>query len=548
MAQYTLIQVEVSGIQSYVFGSNNLRQNIGASELVARSTTEWVVEVLDKIVGESKHNARWSEKVGFVSFIPTTTDMEAEVIYAAGGNALIRFNSEPGKHAIPFTQNLTRCVVKEARGLNMLVAHQSFDWETDVLSAVHQALRRKIGQQKFSKRPDTPLLGLGVTMAGDFSGQPAVGTDNFGNPVSTIAQHKLARSEPEVTDGKAEPEEEAKKANYRLHHVLEDSLPADFHFVRDFDLFGEKGESSYIAVVHIDGNGMGKRFQAIAQAHPTPADNDAYIKQLRALSLAVQDKSIQALKAAVKLVLKGVREDKIPLKHGKRHIPFRPIIFGGDDTTFITDGRYGLALAVKYLQSLAQGALPGEKAGVDGDPLFARAGIAIVKTHYPFSRAYELAEELAASAKKALKDLPDEKGITLDWHIATSGVVLPLSEVRKQQYIANTGNSLLMRPMHIDQGEPLTGSRYWRSWRTFEDVIYQFQHNSNEWAGKRNKILALREALRGGREEVWAFRKKFQQGILPGFKDHGQMAEEGWAGEDCGYFDAIEALDFYERL
>jgi len=545
MTQYTLTQVEVSGIQDYVFGGNNLRQNIGASELVARSTTQWIVKALDQTVGEDNHNTRWSDEVGFVEFVPTPANAKAEVVYAGGGNALILFAGGPEENAYQFTKKLTRRVLKEARNLNMIVDHLDFDRDRDVLSTTHQTLRRQISRRKLSKRPDTPLLGLGVTAAGDYSGAPAVGLDDHGHPISVASLHKLNRSEPLLPDDK--PNEQRNSANYRLRKVLGDSLRDEFQFVRDFDLFGEKGESSYIAVVHIDGNGMGRRFQGVAAAHPNPEDNEAYVKQLRAMSKSVQEKSIDALKTAVELVFQGVDDKKIPLKHGKQHLPFRPIVFGGDDTTFVTDGRYGMALAVKYLETLAQGEMPGEKAGQTGDPFYARAGIAIVKTHYPFSRAYELAESLAKSAKKSLETVPDEKGITLDWHIANSGVILSLDELREREYRADTGNSLLMRPLRLDLGDAPAGSQYWRSWRNFDAVAHQRQLGKY-WADRRNKVLALREHLRRGGGAVLQFRKNLELAPLPEIKTQSQMAETGWSGEDCGYFDVIEALEFYTRL
>ena len=83
----------------------------------------------------------------------------------------------------------------------------------------------------------------------------------------------------------------------------------------------------------------------------------------------------------------------VPLDGGEERLPFRPIVFGGDDVTFVCEGRLGLPLAAHYLTRLASEILP------DGDPLYARAGIAIVKTHYPFARAYELAGRLGDSAK-----------------------------------------------------------------------------------------------------------------------------------------------------
>ncbi|MBC8493019.1 MAG: hypothetical protein H8D43_04460, partial [Chloroflexi bacterium] len=46
MAQQTLMLMEATGIQDYIFGSNQLAQNIGASELVTQATTDWVYERL----------------------------------------------------------------------------------------------------------------------------------------------------------------------------------------------------------------------------------------------------------------------------------------------------------------------------------------------------------------------------------------------------------------------------------------------------------------------------------------------------------------------
>ena len=46
MSIYTLVAVDVSGIQDYVFGSNKLQHIIGASELVHRATHDWVRDAL----------------------------------------------------------------------------------------------------------------------------------------------------------------------------------------------------------------------------------------------------------------------------------------------------------------------------------------------------------------------------------------------------------------------------------------------------------------------------------------------------------------------
>ena len=44
----TLTVLDTAGIQSYIFNSNELRENIGASHLVYQATTYWVLKVLNK--------------------------------------------------------------------------------------------------------------------------------------------------------------------------------------------------------------------------------------------------------------------------------------------------------------------------------------------------------------------------------------------------------------------------------------------------------------------------------------------------------------------
>lgn len=536
MRKVTFTQIEVSGIQEYIFGSNNLKQNMGASELVTAATTDWVIEALKQL--DIAHNAY--EQNGKWQLTPWSTDLKpAQIVYWGGGNALILFSGRPEQYAIPFTRSLSRYAIQRARGLSLIVEHKSFDWDTKPASVKHTTLRRKImASRKLNRFYDTPLLGLGVTAGCVFTGLPAVAVDEDKNYISQAVQDK----------GKA-----FVQATERLTNLFQ----SRYDFVEDFNLLGEHEQSSYTAVIHADGNGMGQRFQDIAESHPSVLDNDAYCRQLRQLSQAIAEKSESALKATVTFLLNSY--DRQTEKFGKvvpapfnnekqsPMLPFRPIVFGGDDVTFVSEGRLGLALTAYYLKKLAEGNLPGAKEGEIGDPLYARAGIAIVKTHYPFARAYELAEALAKSAKDKLGELtPNGKGIVLDWHFATSSVVLSLKQLRQREYYSEDRHNLLMRPVRLDLGEPPQGNPYWRSWDNFVAITYQLQQDKN-WA--RNKVKALREPLRRGGLSVKLFRQNYglpSLPLIPGQSD--VMSKTGWNSGDCGYFDAIEALDFYVHL
>jgi len=61
----------------------------------------------------------------------------------------------------------------------------------------------------------------------------------------------------------------------------------------DFDHLGRtKGEASYIAVVHTDGNGMGKRVEGVGKS---AADNEDWVTKVSALSDSIREKNTIAL-------------------------------------------------------------------------------------------------------------------------------------------------------------------------------------------------------------------------------------------------------------
>lgn len=531
--QAVLTHLEVTGVQEYIFGSNHLPQNIGASELVARSTTEWVVWALNEC--RFNHNASWDGiDIQFDQRSIIDAALDGYVVYAGSGVALILFKGEDADstsaNARRFCQRLTERLLREAEGLSLVVVHsQPFDWAQESLASIHSKLRQQAARRKLSRTVSSLPAGLAVTAACDFTGQPAVAIDDQENRfIATSVQHRLA------AEG---------QATARLQLVLPQASQEDFEFIRDFDQFGERGEQRYLAVVHIDGNRMGERFAAITRFHSNAGDNDAYIARLRHLSQAIKKASSQALQSTVTLLIKNIEEK------GKqsKFLPFRPIVFGGDDVTFVCDGRFGLSLCAHFLQKLADEPLPGARDDQRGEPLYASAGVAIVKSHYPFSSAYQLAVDLTGSAKRKLREWNINNSSTMDWHVSTTGAILSLEDIRLREYRSRDGNSLLMRPLMVkrDENVPMQ-TRYWRSWETFEGLFQVFKR---EWGNRRNKIKALRDALREGPAAVELFRLNYNQPELPPIPGKSQdFQRTGWAGNECGYYDVLEMLDFHEPL
>ncbi len=550
MTQNTLVLLEVTGIQKYIFGSNQLAQNIGASELVLRATTERMVKII-RTMG-LKTNIRGWDPVEGLQYTPgwdIRSGLDVEVVYGGGGNAMLLFAED--QTAGKFVRLLSRRVLEDAPGLKLVAIRDAFTWDgAPSLAEIHQQLRGKLAARKANRTPSTPLPGLGVTAACVYTDQPAVGFDQdiaiVGKDAVGKARHTQAQPRLISAEVAAKLRMEA-VGKSRLKAALEDFMPPEFDFVYNFDEFGTPGESSYLAVVHADANQMSKRFDALASGHASPDKNGEYVLELRKLSQAIQERARTALQNTVVQLLhsRDIENGKFggkiaPLeRNGDLLLPFRPIVFGGDDTTFVCDGRLGIALAVNYLQEWTAGPLAGE-------PTQARAGVAVVNSHYPFARAYQLADELIASAKEAIPQLAakTEPDITtLDWYFSTTGINYSLAELRDREYEARTGNSILMRPIRIT-----SGGTTWRTWDVFQSLMNAFQTEKGEWVGRRNKIIALRDALRGGPSAVRAFRMNYRIDKLPEISDQLDMQTSGWQGEDCGYFDAIEAIDFFVPL
>gem|GEM_PF-4802847 len=104
--------------------------------------------------------------------------------------------------------------------------------------------------------------------------------------------------------------------------------------------------------------------------------------------------------------------------------------------------------------------------------------------------------------------------------------------------------SLTVRPVTLGANPRDSG----RTWTVIEKGITEFQ--GENWAGRRNKVKALRDALREGPDAVRHFLTKFNENkplpeVEPSLPD---WKTTGWQGGSCGYFDALELADWFIPL
>lgn len=546
MSCYVVTILDTTGIQSYIFNSNRLRENIGASYLVEQATNDWVKDKLEEIGVPRKQQQKSIKDSG----------LNAELIYAGGGNALLLFKSLD--IAKQFTQRLSRQIIEQAPGLSLVAAHLEFEWNNDHLyDKVKHLQEEEIDKKKRAIIYSSPLLGLGITATCQSTQLPAVNTsEGYVNADEEDIYFISRETESKLKVVSSKHGEPINQANKALREKFKDILEqTDYQFPYRMDHLGRsRDESSYYAVIHADGNSMGKRFEEYGR---DSRDNRDYVNRMRGLSDSVNNAGLAAVKKVLQILLDSIDAEgkvmgKIPIfpQKGNRYLPFRPLVYGGDDVTFVCDGRLGLELAALYLQAFQE----QTKTVADYKPLTACAGVCIVKSHYPFARAYALSEALCSNAKKFVREQKQQWGddkefSAIDWHIAASGLLGSIGEIRQREYKVDDGD-LTMRPVLIQEEE-----NQWRTWSNFSSLVEFFNGNqedeaSKNWKGRHNKVIALREKLREGQQATKEFMKAYRIERLPPLKggDELRLQTSGWTGDGCGYFDAIEAMEFYFPL
>jgi hypothetical protein len=227
MSQYTVTVIDTVGIQPYIFSSNRLRENVGASYLVECLGKEWLEEALKKSIGEKYHFPKIKADFNLGLRLDQESLLQAEVIYTAGGNSVILFRDKD--YAISVLKYLSLKLLKEAPGLTIVAAHQTFDWEqTGSLKAtLDDLIQNQIEQSKNARQPSVPLLGMGVTASCMSTQLPAIG---MSDPNDEERSYLISR---EV----AYKIQASKQANTGLKKLL--SVPEQFDFPLRFDHWGE---------------------------------------------------------------------------------------------------------------------------------------------------------------------------------------------------------------------------------------------------------------------------------------------------------------------
>lgn len=355
MSKYYLYAAAVQGIQDFIFKTNDLKHIVGASELVEQVC----VSAFDEF--ESKDKSKGES-----------------VVRAAGNIKYIYQDFSECKKAF---REFPKKVMLMAPGITISQAICGYDDENMFDTAIDKVEQLLKAQR--NKPPKSVLAGIiGIKR-----------TNNTGLPVTQIKKgeylddstiQKIAFNETRLLCEKS----------FNTSNIGHSNVAYD---IKDIT-----GKNDWIAIIHADGNGLGKVVQKVGKK------KDVFKQFSQELDEATQ--------AAAHAAYNKLKAEKLFDENGV--IPIRPVVLSGDDMTVIIRGDLAVKYAKEFIAAferetrrrLSDILTKNDVFADHKDYLTACAGIAFIKSSYPFYFGYQLAEELCGQAKKDTKALAKERG------------------------------------------------------------------------------------------------------------------------------------------
>lgn len=356
----------IQGIQSFIFQTNELKDIVGASELINDACTSIFRDFLNKKIGPD-------------------FEQHCDTIISAAGNIKCKFKRKKDCELV--VNEFSKIIMENVPGITISQAVAEYDDNPTHFSDCINSLEIKLHVQRNKPVRATELGLIGIQRSRQ-SGLPVV----------------IENGAPEILDTASRAKKKRVKEGSLLN-LCNIAFGQDYNpnnFTARIDQLTV--QNSWVAIIHADGNGLGKVVQKIG------GDEEVFKKFSQGLDKATKEAARKAF------------DD---IKHlfdtnDKKPIPIRPIIIGGDDFTVVCRGDLAIPYTQAYLKHFESETerylgkiIETYNASHPQNPIFSEkenfltacAGIAFVKESYPFFHGYSLAEALCNEAKKASKSM-----------------------------------------------------------------------------------------------------------------------------------------------
>lgn len=405
LAQYT-----IRSKQEYIFRTNRMVEIAGASENISQSWNILFTQA-DKM---GKKLRRVSENKPFsmeeVKRLFDEQKLNGIELFCGGGNDTVLYDSI--ETYLEVNKSFSRFLLENYPGMILMAVACEYSgyYDKDYANLMKQS---DIEKNKMISGQSDFILPFSMMDRTTFQ------------PYSDIIS--IAGSSVRVTD-----EAKAKrKAGLKIREQDETVKLLD-------DLITKKGEESLLAVVHADGNNMGSK---ISEMLTDKNDYDSCVNVMREFTADTAKAFGKSGLDAMQKCQQQLKEDYKD-KYDEKAFFFRKIIADGDDMTFVCNARFVMDYVRAYLEAVQNYNNKGEKEW----RYSSCAGICIFHSHYPFARAYSLAEQACDSAKKNVHGECIKEESWIDFHYIHNGVGGDLEQIREHQGVTGC----MARPWRID--------------------------------------------------------------------------------------------------
>lgn len=602
-----VVLIETSGNQDYIFATNKLRENVGASELTYQVGTKFVIDAVGRESKGRKYDYKSDEDGNTLrEILLNETPIEksgeqdpVEIIIATSGKALLL--TKTSSRAEELIRKVTIKALEDAPGLTVHGAIQSVQND---LSDIHDAIRRvhhklenlryrlPSNQQRFLRMPHIEPCAT--------SGLPAQSIRAFEPTKRAYSEVSLGKRRELLT------EFDKGRISKMLERVFEVELP------RNLEKFEEVfPNTKWLAVIHADGNGLGQVFLRFREHLGKTSDGRSYIDAYRKFSISLDICTVNAAGYAIKNL-----QLEVTKQQSQGEVPVIPLVLGGDDLTVLCDGEYAIKFTRDFLEQFERETnnlnKTEELKAFKKDQAFTKvvrklginvadetrevipfiasrafgverlatcAGVAIVKPHYPFHQAYDLAEELLQSAKLGVrskvhhtvnKEVTPVPCSAIDFHVLYDSRGVELADIRKSLQVDHGGTYLYAKPYIVTPIEELKKSlkfedveftNRWlnsRTWNQLEERVCAISAEDEDSKRKlpNSQMHHIRESLHRGKgetdSEVELFSHRYRdQGFKRLLAEEGSLffkddGENGTTRSVTHFLDALDVVDFWK--
>jgi hypothetical protein len=418
---------DIRGIQEYIYKNPKIKDVIGASGLVENIIENALTAAIKaNPISESESCLLWKNEKAPLPFKDDAKKIQ--VLFIGGGNAYVLYES--GELCYKINKAMSKYIMENTYSLQLAVSvcEKTEDYAAD-MSNLRNGMETVKAEMKVSKTVGAmPVMQIEIK-----TGLPAV-EDNM----STEARLKK---------------------QYKEHHKSESNEEKSLDKI------------SKMAVVHLDGNNMGLRIRNLMES--TDSYEDA-VNRMRAISFSISNSYEKVFKEMKTEMLSERNEgDKSNRIEGDEPTVIREIVVAGDDITYVCNADIAIKSVEYYCKKISgytmnmflkndsTCSVPSEQ-DIEEYGFSVCCGIAFVGSHFPFSIAYDVAENCCDEAKdrgkRYAKEIHEKTnsynenrcGNFIDFQVCKDISCRDLYMTRSREYYTPDGDSLLLRPYYIE--------------------------------------------------------------------------------------------------